>query len=158
MVIMPQLLLLQKTLVNIEGLGRELYPDLNLWNTARPHLEKWMVDRTGIRGLIKGTRENLPYWVDRLPELPTHVIDLLEQIREGRFKFNWNQIELEKLRSEMKESNRRTILAIIGATLLIGFFILTGVHDPSLNTSNTTMLTWLLGALGVVTLYMSFNR
>ena len=158
MVIMPQLLLLQKTLVNIEGLGRELYPDLNIWNTARPHLEKWMTDRTGIRGLIKGARENLPYWVDRLPGLPTNLLDLAERIHEGRFKLDWHEDELEKLRNEIRESNRRTILTIIGATLLIGFFIFVGVETPSLSTENSSILAWSLGAIGVLSLYTAFTR
>jgi ubiquinone biosynthesis protein len=158
MVIMPQLLLLQKTLVNIEGLGRELYPDLNLWKTARPHLERWMTDRTGIRGLIKGTQENFPYWVDRLPELPTGLLDLLERIREGRFKFEWKQDELEKLRKEMQASNRRTILAIIGATLMIGCFILLGFNNPILGLADTTVITWVLGVIGTLILYLSYIR
>ncbi len=158
MVIMPQLLLLQKTLVNIEGLGRELYPDLNLWKTARPHLERWMIDRTGIRGLIKGTRENIPYWVDRLPELPTGMLDLLERIREGRFKFEWKQDELEKLRKEIRAGNQRTIMAIIGATLMIGCFILLGFNNPILGLSDTTIITWALGVAGTAILYLSYIR
>jgi ubiquinone biosynthesis protein len=158
MMIMPQLLLLQKTLVNIEGLGRELYPDLNLWKTARPHLERWVTDRTGIRGLIKGTRENIPYWIDRLPELPTGMLDLLERIREGRFKFEWKQDELENLRKEIRAGNRRTILAIIGATLMIGCFILLGFNNPILGLSDTTFITWILGAAGTVILYLSYIR
>ena len=158
MVIMPQLLLLQKTLVNIEGLGRDLYPDLNLWKTARPHLERWMLGRSGIRGLLKGTRNNLPYWIDRLPELPNHIIDLLERIREDRFKFDWKQDELENLRNEVKESNRRNILAIFGATLLIGCFILVGVNNPSIDTDSSTVMAWILGIFGALSLILSLNR
>ncbi|NNE37463.1 MAG: ubiquinone biosynthesis regulatory protein kinase UbiB, partial [Gammaproteobacteria bacterium] len=158
MVIMPQLLLLQKTLVNIEGLGRELYPDLNLWKTARPHLERWMTDRTGIRGLIKGTRENMPYWIDRLPELPTGMLDLLERIREGRFQFEWKQDELEKLRNEIRTGNRRTIMAIIGSTLMIGCFILLGFNNPILGLADTTIITWLLGISGTIILYLSYSK
>jgi ubiquinone biosynthesis protein len=158
MVIMPQLLLLQKTLVNIEGVGRSLYPDLNIWSTARPHLEKWMVDRTGIRGIINGTRENLPYWVERLPELPTNILDLLERMRDGRLKLDWKQDELEKLRNEIKESNRRTVFAICGATLLIGFFVLVGVNNPALELSAFRKMEWLLLSIGGISLYLSFSR
>lgn len=158
MVIMPQLLLLQKTLVNIEGLGRQLYPDLNLWKTARPHLERWITERSGVRGFIRGGKENLPYWIEHLPELPTNVLDLLERLREGRLKFEWNQHELEQLRLEMRESNRRTIQSIIGATLMIGSFILIGVNNPVISPSSATMLSWALGIAGGISLYLSFTR
>jgi ubiquinone biosynthesis protein len=158
MVIMPQLLLLQKTLVNIEGLGRELYPDLNLWETARPHLEKWMFEKSGIRGLIRGSRENFPYWIDSLPTLPGHLLDLLERMREGRIKLDWNQDELERLRHEMKEGNRRTILAIFGASLLIGCFILIGVSGASGYPPDSRIVAWILGISGTITLIYSLTR
>ena len=69
MEILPQLLLLQKTLVNVEGIGRQLYPELDLWRAARPSLEKFMVERVGLRRLWSSFRDNVPHWVDRLPEV-----------------------------------------------------------------------------------------
>ncbi len=158
MVIMPQLLLLQKTLVTVEGLGRELYPDLNLWSTARPHLERWISNRSGIRGLFRNTQENLPYWVERLPELPGHVMDLIERLREGRFTFEWNQYEIEKLRYEMRDSNRRTIQAIIGATLLIGSFIGIGLNINVFSQETTSILAWVFGIAGAAFLYLAYAR
>lgn len=158
MVIMPQLLLLQKTLVNIEGLGRELYPELNIWKTARPLLEKWMGERAGLRGLIRGTKENIPHWLDRLPELPTKALDLLDRVRDGKFQFEWKQDELRNLRQELKEGNRRNVLVIIGATLLIGCFILVGVSAAPELVSKSGILAWLLGGSGVLTLYFSLRR
>ena len=158
MVIMPQLFLLQKTLVNIEGLGRELYPDLNLWDTARPHLEKWMNDKSGIRSLFKGASKNLPYLVDKLPELPTNFLNFLELIRQGKFKFDWNQDELEKIRHEMKKNSRRTISAVMGGTLLLGCFILFGIDNLSSGASNLSLMAFFLGVLGIVSLYSSYNR
>ena len=68
--IQPQLVLLQKTLLNIEGLGRELDPDLDLWKTAKPYLERWMSDQIGLRGLVANLRQESPYWVSVLPQLP----------------------------------------------------------------------------------------
>jgi ubiquinone biosynthesis protein len=68
--IQPQLVLLQKTLLNIEGLGRELDPDLDLWKTAKPYLERWMSEQIGLRGLIANLRQETPYWVSVLPQLP----------------------------------------------------------------------------------------
>jgi len=68
--VQPQLVLLQKTLLNIEGLGRELDPDLDLWQTAKPYLERWMSEQVGWRGLIEHLRQEAPYWSTVLPQLP----------------------------------------------------------------------------------------
>jgi ubiquinone biosynthesis protein len=68
--IQPQLVLLQKTLLNIEGLGRELDPDLDLWATAKPYLERWMSDQVGWRGLLERLKQEAPYWSTILPQLP----------------------------------------------------------------------------------------
>jgi len=68
--IQPQLVLLQKTLLNIEGLGRELDPDLDLWQTAKPYLERWMSEQVGWRALTRHMREEAPHWGVALPQLP----------------------------------------------------------------------------------------
>jgi ubiquinone biosynthesis protein len=70
MEVQPQLVLLEKTLLNIEGLGRMLYPELDLWTTAKPYMERWMRDQIGIKGLARRTRRNLLSIADQLPELP----------------------------------------------------------------------------------------
>jgi ubiquinone biosynthesis protein len=74
MPVQPQLILLQKTLLSIEGLGRQLYPDLDLWATAKPYLEKWMKQRFSLRSFIKEIREQLPRWMQLLPHLPDRVL------------------------------------------------------------------------------------
>ena len=71
--IQPQLVLLQKTLLNIEGLGRDLDPELDLWSTAKPYLERWMSEQVGWRGLVRRIREELPFWSEMLPQLPRLV-------------------------------------------------------------------------------------
>ena len=68
--IQPQLVLLQKTLLNIEGLGRQLDPDLDLWKTAKPFLERWMAEQVGWRGLLRNIRQEAPRWSSLLPQLP----------------------------------------------------------------------------------------
>ena len=77
--IQPQLVLLQKTLLNIEGLGRELDPDLDLWKTAKPYLERWMSEQIGWRGLIASLRREAPYWATMLPQLPRLLHAYLER-------------------------------------------------------------------------------
>ena len=93
MPILPQLILLQKTLVNVEGLGRQLYPELDVWKTTKPMFEHWMNKRVGVRGLIEGTKYNIPHWLDRLPDLPNKVIDLVERMREGKIHVEWHFLD-----------------------------------------------------------------
>ncbi len=76
--IQPQLILLQKTLFNIEGLGRRLYPDLDLWRTAKPFLENWMESQMGIPALIQKVKRLAPYWLERLPEIPELILRTIE--------------------------------------------------------------------------------
>lgn len=81
MEVQPQLVLLQKTLINIEGLGRQLYPDLDLWNTAKPFLEKWMRDRLAPPGVFKRLKSQLPDIVQQSPELPKLIYETMDSIR-----------------------------------------------------------------------------
>ena len=79
--IQPQLVLLQKTLLNIEGLGRTLDPDLDLWKTAKPFLERWMKEQIGWKGLVRSLRREAPYWATTLPQLPRLAHRLLSEDR-----------------------------------------------------------------------------
>ena len=156
MVIMPQLLLLQKTLVNIEGMGRQLYPELDIWMTAKPLMERWMSDRVGIRGLYRGTRENLPRWLDRLPELPTKTIDLVDRLRDGRIQMEWKSENLEELKNEIRLGNQRTVLAIIGSAFIICAALIYGLdgYQPAM-LGGVPYLSWLFGSIGVGLLVIS---
>jgi ubiquinone biosynthesis protein len=78
MEVQPQLVLLQKTLLNIEGLGRQLYPDLDLWSTAQPFLERWMRDRVSPKTLFG----NLQSQVEQIPHLASMTRDLLERMSQ----------------------------------------------------------------------------
>ena len=75
--------MLQKTLLNIEGLGRELDPDLDLWQTAKPYLERWMREQVGWRGFVRSLRQEAPYWAGTLPQLPRLVHRALAEDRLG---------------------------------------------------------------------------
>jgi ubiquinone biosynthesis protein len=79
MEVQPQLVLLQKTLLYVEGLGRQLYPQLDLWQTAKPFLEKWMMQQVGPAAFFNAVRERAPFWAEKLPELPELVYDSLKQ-------------------------------------------------------------------------------
>ncbi len=110
--IQPQLVLLQKTLLNIEGLGRDLDPDLDLWNSARPFLEKWMIEQVGPQKLLNQLKDQAPRYATLLPELPRLLHDFLKQ-RPGN-----QQRQLEELLAEQKRTNRLLQALIYGG---IGF-------------------------------------
>ena len=82
MEVQPQLVLLQKTLLYIEGLGRQLYPQLDLWQTAKPFLENWMKEQVGPKAAWNKIRANLPYWSEKLPDMPDLMYDSLRQIKQ----------------------------------------------------------------------------
>ena len=110
--IQPQLVLLQKTLLNIEGLGRELDPDLDLWHSAKPFLEKWMIEQVGPQKLLNQLKDQAPRYATLLPELPRLLHDFLKQ-RPGN-----QQRQLEELLAEQKRTNRLLQALIYGG---IGF-------------------------------------
>ncbi|TVP54901.1 MAG: ubiquinone biosynthesis regulatory protein kinase UbiB [Halomonadaceae bacterium] len=84
MEVQPQLVLLQKTLLNVEGLGRQLYPDLDLWQTAHPYLEQWMQKRIGPVGLLANLRQQLPDWLEQAPEMPQLLHDALFRLSDSQ--------------------------------------------------------------------------
>lgn len=82
MTVQPQLVLLQKTLLNIEGLGRQLYPELDLWTTAHPYLEKWLKQRFHPKTLYQQLKRYGPEWMEKFPQVPNLVFNSLEQINQ----------------------------------------------------------------------------
>ena len=112
--IQPQLVLLQKTLLNIEGLGRQLDPELDLWNTAKPFLEKWMIEQLGPKKLVDQLRNEAPLYAKLLPELPRLLSAFLQSKRAGAGR------ALEDLLIEQKRTNRLLQALVYGA---VGFVL-----------------------------------
>ena len=127
MPVQPQLVLLQKTLLNIEGLGRQLYPDLDLWKTAKPFLENWMTDQASGREIFNRLRETWPELGESLQQVPQWAITTLQHAAEGRLKMQVDTPGLEKLRDEIQESSRQRNLHIVGGSLLAGGALLVGL-------------------------------
>ena len=117
--IQPQMILLHKTLFNIEGLGRQLYPQLDLWKTAHPVLRRWMDEQVGGRAMLKDVRENLPQLRDALRELPTILHHLGEQAAEGRIRFNVQSPELREIRKQLDEQRRQRYWLTAAATSVV---------------------------------------
>ena len=117
MQIQPQLVLLQKTLLNVEGLGRQLYPELDLWKTAQPVLRQWMRERMSPRAVLKRMRSQLPDTIEGLKELPGLFQTAVREASEGRFRFEFENRGLAELRRDIEQSNRRRDLALAAAAL-----------------------------------------
>lgn len=117
--IQPQLLLLQKTLVNVEGLGRELYPRLDLWETARPVLRRWMDEQVGPRAVLQSVRENLPQLREALRELPGAVRLLSEQAAKGRLRFEVRAPGLERVENHLRSARRQRFWLALGFTSFV---------------------------------------
>ena len=119
MEIQPQLLLLEKTFLHIEGIGRQLYPELDLWDTAKPFLERWLSEQLGLRALVKGMKKNLPYIAEHLPDLPELAFKTLDRLANDELRVELRSRQIDELKREIRNANRRSIRAIIGASFII---------------------------------------
>ncbi|WP_370558312.1 ubiquinone biosynthesis regulatory protein kinase UbiB [Edwardsiella tarda] len=121
MEVQPQLVLLQKTLLYVEGLGRQLYPQLDLWTTAKPFLENWLHDQVGLPALLRALKAKAPYWSEKLPEMPELLYDSLQQQR--RLQYSMDNMT-RQLGQQGNKQGRARYLFGIGATLLLSGTIL----------------------------------
>ena len=149
MEVQPQLILLQKTLLNIEGLGRQLYPELDLWKTAKPFLETWMKEQIGPRAFYKHLKENIPLLAERLPQLPNMMFELLEKAKNGDLKMQLNDEQMNNIKDEIKIANSRSIRAITAGSLLIAATLLVNVELPFLNSHYAYLPELLLSGVGL---------
>ncbi|ROU00807.1 ubiquinone biosynthesis regulatory protein kinase UbiB [Marinobacter sp. R17] len=125
MEVQPQLVLLQKTLLNVEGLGRQLYPELDLWSTAQPFLETWMRRRIGPPGMFKTLKEHLPAWLEQSPEMPQLVHDALLRVRDLDRAPAADQATLKALQ-DAEEGRRRSFRrTLLGVACLAGAWLTT---------------------------------
>jgi ubiquinone biosynthesis protein len=124
MVVQPQLVLLQKTLLNIEGLGRQLYPDLDLWQTAKPFLENWFKQRLGPTAKIKELLKKFPEITEQLPEFPALVLHAIQSTAQIQQEMQTQNQELSLLRQQLKQNHKNTVWAIVTATLIISSTVL----------------------------------
>jgi ubiquinone biosynthesis protein len=152
MEVQPQLVLLQKTLLSIEGLGRDLYPELDLWQTAKPFLERWMSEQVGHRALLRGLKENLPLWAEKLPEMPGLVHRALTRLEELPAQREQQLQELKALREELRIGKRQVLTAVTGAALLISGGLVYGLVWPG----QATLLSALFAGGGLAALLLAW--
>ena len=110
--IQPQLVLLQKTLLNIEGLGRQLDPDLDLWKTAKPFLVRWMNEQVGPKALWRNLKNEAPDWAQIIPSLPRKISALVDENRQQEMRDAYVHL--------VKVQQRQSLwLAVIAVVLLL---------------------------------------
>jgi ubiquinone biosynthesis protein len=152
MQVQPSLVLLQKTLLNIEGLGRELYPDLNLWETAQPFLEQWVQERYSPQTLWRRLQRQAPSWLEQLPMLPDAVLENLQAPRDMALQAEREQRleqEAEALAQKRLWQRRRQLLAA-AALACAAVIAAPGARDAL---RDAPALTWLLAAAAAVLLW-----
>jgi ubiquinone biosynthesis protein len=144
MQVQPQLILLQKTLLNIEGLGRQLYPELDLWKTALPILREWMQERSGPRAVLGSLREHWPDIAEAIKVLPVIARRAIRRAYDDELVVRTESESVEKLRVDLHRNQRRgdTILAA-GVVFLGGIIWLALATQP-------TWIGWLLAGGGAV--------
>jgi ubiquinone biosynthesis protein len=123
MQIQPQLILLQKTLLNIEGLGRELYPELDLWKTAQPILRSWMRERMSPRAVLRRVRMQLPDTIEALKQVPQLFQTAVRDAAEGRFSIKVETAGMGQLRDELRRAHGRRDAAIAAGVLWLSGLI-----------------------------------
>jgi len=151
MQIQPQLLLLQKTLLNVEGLGRELYPELDIWNTASPILREWMRERTSFGALLRSVRAHAPEILEALRGLPALLAAQLRRGRDGGERPP-PPPDTAELRAELRAEGRRRDFVTVGAALLLGGLVWLAVSGTHAATG------WALLAAGVVAFLAGAGR
>ena len=159
MEVQPQLVLLQKTLLNIEGLGRQLYPDLDLWQTAKPILEQWMKEKASPQAAFKTLQQEAPNWLHTLPTLPRLIQDIGQQVQGGKLKMQLSSKDLEKIQQEIRTSSQRTTMTISGAAFIIAAAIIKALDGGEATMfAEIPLLTYLLGLSGLLLLLSSFKK
>ena len=156
--VQPQLVLFQKTLLNIEGLGRQLYPELDLWQTAKPILEKWYKERIGPKAAIKKLQKEFPEWSESVPEIPGLVHRVLKQAATGQLEMQCRSDELEALRHQLARNNRRSVAATTGSAFIISSAVILGLdsYAPEM-LGPAPVLSWILTGMGLVFLISAWN-
>ena len=159
MVVQPQLVLLEKTLLNIEGLGRQLNPDLDLWKSAKPFLQRWVTEQVGPRAMFRHLKENIPMWAERLPQMPNMLFDVLEQAKQGSLKMELDSRQMDELRREIHRTSRRNFAAITGAGFIISAAVIYALDGyAKIMLGDYPLVSWVMGALGVAILVAAWPR
>jgi ubiquinone biosynthesis protein len=154
----PQLILLQKTLLNIEGVGRQLDPDIDIWAVARPVLQRILVERYSPQRLAAEFREQLPELVTRAPEMPRLLHAWLSQQVEGRQHLHMHSRDLAELSRSVRELQRRIVASVLGTGLLIAAAVLYGLEAGGPRVWSVPASSWVAAVGGLWALLAAWPR
>lgn len=154
----PQLILLQKTLLSIEGLGRLLDPEIDIWAVARPVLERILAERYSPRRLAREFRRRLPELVTKTPEMPRLVHAWLDQQVSGRHELQMRSDDLVMLTGEIRSLQRRAVAAIAGSGLLVAAAVLYGLDVGGPEVAGAGVAVWAAGLSGAAALVSAWRR
>ena len=154
----PQLILLQKTLLSIEGLGRLLDPKIDIWAVARPVLERILAERYSPRRLAREFRRRLPELVTKTPEMPRLVHAWLDQQVSGRHELQMRSNDLAQLTGEIRSLQRSAVAAIAGAGLLVTAAVLYGLEAGGPAIAGLPAAAWAAGLCGLAALIIAWRR
>ncbi|HEY5802676.1 MAG TPA: ubiquinone biosynthesis regulatory protein kinase UbiB [Lysobacter sp.] len=154
----PQLILLQKTLLNIEGVGRLLDPKLDIWAVARPVLSKILVERYSPQRLASEFRKRLPELVTHAPEMPRLLHAWLTQQVEGKSELHLHSRDLAELNRSIRSAQRRTVAAVLGVGLLICATVLYGLEAGGPSLWSIPAAAWIAGLGGIWALLAAWPR
>ncbi|UNK48126.1 ubiquinone biosynthesis regulatory protein kinase UbiB [Lysobacter sp. S4-A87] len=154
----PQLILLQKTLLNIEGVGRLLDPKLDIWAVARPVLTKILVERYSPQRLASEFRKRLPELVTHAPEMPRLLHAWLTQQVEGKSELHLHSRDLAELNRSIRSAQRRTVAAVLGVGLLICATVLYGLEAGGPSLWSIPAAAWIAGLGGIWALLAAWPR
>jgi len=158
MEVQPQLVLLQKTLLNIEGLGRQIYPDLDLWQTAKPFLENWMNEQVGTKALLKGFKKNLPYIAEKMPDMPELLFEAVKKIAEGE-NHQQQADAFKSLNKNIEYNHKKISYILIGVSaFIIASIILGQPSQTHLQIFNAPLLSWLTAGIGSVFVWLGLKK
>lgn len=150
MPVQPQLVLLQKTLLNIEGLGRQLYPQLDLWETAKPFLEEWMRQEVGPPALIRRIRRDLPRLVPLLDELPSAMETMIRRYTRPAGPTDNEALVAREIDRQVRRFERRLMGNLAGIALLVAGFVQLRGSAAWLDVQNSAGLVMLVGGALVI--------
>lgn len=133
MEVQPQLVLLQKTLLYVEGLGRQLYPQLDLWETAQPYLKQWVADQYGPKAVWKKVKHKWPLWIEQLPDMPEKLAAFLDTAHQPPQQLTELVTQLSRFNEQQKKRRKMTVYASLGAsiTLFSGFLFLANMPQEA---------------------------
>ena len=150
MTVQPQLVLLQKTLLYIEGLGRQLYPQLDLWDTAKPFLERWIKEQMGPQAVFSAVKQRAPFWAEKLPELPELLFDTLTKAGKQQVKLERLFVQAELFSQRQSQSGKGRYLLTVGGVIMVCAAI---VYQPQ-----TQMLATILAGSATVLLALGWYK